>query len=66
LDLLFYILLSPLFLAIIIAFIVLARGTKGGVKRPVRSALVIVGVGVLLVVIFYVGWTVMYFAGGGH
>jgi hypothetical protein len=64
----FYLLLAPLFLSIIIALIVIARGSGDGSSssRPVRSALIIVGLGALLVVILFVGWSAMYYAGGGH
>jgi hypothetical protein len=65
-DPIFYVMLAPLGLAIVIASFVLARGRGSNLKRRVRLALLILGAGILIPVILFIGFTALYFAGGGH
>ena len=62
----FYLLLVPPGLAILVAAIVAARG--GGIdrKRTVRIVCLILVIGLLIPVLLFVGFTALYHAGGGH
>ena len=66
-DLIYYLMLAPLAVSIVIALIVFAHGmSKMSVGRTMRRVVLVLGIGILIPIVLFVLFTAAYFAGGGH
>jgi hypothetical protein len=66
-DPIFYLMLAPLAMAIVVALIVLARrGSKKSLGRTIRVVVLILGIGLLIPIVLFVLFTAAYYSGTGH
>ena len=66
-DPIFYLMLAPLPISIVVALIVFAHGiSKKSVGRTLRVVVLILGIGILIPIVLFVLFTAAYYSGGGH